>query len=232
MPALVAGDTLFVKVHRDPFHSTASAAPQSCGFKPSQVKAENGGMTVQDASDKKWTFTTGKLEAQWLTYYGFNFARGGDQNYFSKLSAGSTPAAYTITAEADRSGKSFAPSLYVFRLPAKTGLSQGRWLTGWRTEDSMGGLTAGLGFDFDNPTVFLGYGVGWGYNVVLTAGVLYHKEKRLKGQYNPGDVIAENLTTDQLLDSTYKPRAYVGLAFRLDSNPFKPKSAQPAAAAK
>ncbi|MGH8235589.1 MAG: hypothetical protein ACREXP_01055 [Steroidobacteraceae bacterium] len=86
-----------------------------------------------------------------------------------------------------------------------------------------------MGFDFDSPTVFLGYGVGWGYNVMLTAGAIMHKEKRLKGQYDANDVVSENLTADQLLDSTYKPRAYVGLAFRFGANPFSSSGSEPAA---
>lgn len=196
LPALDAGDSLFVTVVRQ---AAAGVAQQVLGT---------------------WQFEFGKREAQWLTFYGFNFAQSGDDSFFTEANAGSNPPTFTITKGADRSDNSFSPSVYLFRLPAQqTGARLSRWW-GWRGQDTFGGVTAGLGFDFDNPTVFLGYGVGWGYNVMLTAGVVMHKEKRLNGQYDSGDVVAENLTADQLLDATYKPRAYVGLAFRFGSNPF------------
>ena len=195
LPTLEVGDSVFVTVVRD---AASGVAAKSLGT---------------------WQFDIGKREAQWLTFYGFNFAQSGDENYFTQTNAGTNPPTYTITKSTDRGDNNFSPSIYFFRLPAQQTRFKDRWW-GWRGEDTFGGVTAGLGFDFDNPTVFLGYGVGWGYNVMLTAGVVMHKEQRLKGQYDPNDVVAENLTEDQLLDSTYKPRAYVGLAFRFGSNPF------------
>lgn len=213
---LEAGDALDVTVARNvlPGDKDVSCQPISI------AKAGNSSVSGDTRTLGTWHYEFGKREAQWLTFYGFNFAPGHDENFFAKTNAGTNPTTYTITRSHDRTGKSFSPSVYVFRLPAEEGPAWSRWM-GWRSGDTMGGLTAGLGFDLDNPTVFLGYGIGWGYNLMLNAGVVMHKEKRLKGQYNENDVVSENLTSDQLLDSTYKPRAYIGLAFRFGSNPFK-----------
>jgi hypothetical protein len=180
------------------------------------------GSDVPEAPLGDYVIATPPQPSQWLTYYGFNYISDGDQNFFAKANAGSSPATYTITPDANRHSKQFAPSVYFMWLPAKNFDYTALRAFAWRDSDSgmFGGLTAGLGFDTSNPVAFLGYGVGWGYNVMLTGGVAMHKEKRLLGQYNSGDVVSENLTADQLLDDTYKPRFYIGVAFRFGSNPF------------
>lgn len=221
LPALVDGDVLAVTVKRDSFITGAKTLGTSCAKESLTTAADSSGRSAVAARTLgTWTYSVGKLEAQWLTLYGFNFAAGGNQDYFSKTNSGTNPTTYTITRKAGRGGKAFSPSVYFMRLPGEDGATFGRW-AGWRQGDYFGGITAGLGFDFDNPTVFLGYGFGWGYNVLATAGVVMHKENRLNGQYNAGDVVSENLTSDQLTQSTYKPQAYIGLAFRFGSNPFK-----------
>jgi hypothetical protein len=160
---------------------------------------------------------------QWTTFYGFNYIDSGDQGFYSN-DAGTTPPTYTVTPLEDRQEKAFAPSVYFMWIRSENYEDKWQRALAWRNDDVFGGVTAGLGFDFDSPTAFLGYGIGWGYNVMLTAGVVMHKEKRLNGRYSEGDVISENLTEDQLSEETYKPRLYIGIAFRFGSNPFeKPK---------
>lgn len=219
LPVVADGDELDVKIARDAFYTQAKASgkcqSETIGPPPNGLS----GSTVASRPLGTWHFDFGKKQAQWLTYYGFNFTHNGDDSYYSKANQGSNPASYTITAEANRQSSNFSASIYVMRLPAEDGFTFKKIL-GWREDDWMGGLTAGLGFDFSNPTVFLGYGVGWGYNVIVTAGVEMQQVTRLKGQYNAGDVITTNLTPDQLVDSTYRPQAYIGIAIRLGSNPF------------
>ena len=167
-------------------------------------------------------------------FYGANFINSSDQQYYSKTNAGASPATYTITAQTNRSDRQFAPSVSFMWLPSENfqcdtahffGGCLGRAFA-WRgeTSDVFGGLNAGLGFgtnsDTSNPVAFLGYAVGWGYNLMLSAGVAMHQEKRLLGQYQPGQVVSENLTPDQLSQNVYRPSFYVGLQFRFGSNPF------------
>jgi hypothetical protein len=156
------------------------------------------------------------LAGQWLTYYGFNFIKSGDQQFYSKQSAG-TPTTYTVTQESNRTSSMFAPSIYFMWIPG----DDKSYYPGWASANSFGGPVAGLGFDFSNPVVFAGYGVGWGYNVTVTAGVAMHKEERLLGQYNGGETVTTNLTESQLTQQVYRPEAYIGLAFRFGSNPFQ-----------
>src|ERR1700722_1447060 len=231
LPAMSNGDKLTVSVNRGPTITAAQQLDVACGGDKMTSAADGSGRkTVPARNLGLWEFDVGKLQAQWLTLYGFNFASSGNEDYFSKTRSGTSPVSYVITPKNSVHGSAFSPSVFFMRMPAEEGLTWSRF-AGWHSGDLMGGLTAGVGFDFDNPTVFLGYGLGWGYNVVLTGGVIMHKEDRLNGQYTSGQVIMENLTTDQLTESTYKARAYIGLAFGFGSNPFNsPKSnAAPAA---
>jgi hypothetical protein len=186
------------------------------------TRSEKGNFEARDLFTI--TFSTPlKSAGTWLSLYGVNFIRGGDERFFASADAAPSTT-YTVTSFADRQENDFAPSLYFMWIKPRNYDSRLVRALSWNSRDVFGGLTAGIGFDFDNPTAFLGYGIGWGYNVMLTFGVAMHKEKRLNGRYSPGDVIADNLTEDQLSEETYKPRAYVGLAFRFGSNPFGKKN--------
>ncbi len=183
------------------------------------------GAAVSALAFPKATFAAPAPPSQWLVYYGFNYINSGDQLYFSKQVPGSATS-YTITPEANRNNKTFAPSVYFMWMPSSESTSALAPIAGWHDAEGniFGGLTAGLGFDTSNPVVFVGYGIGWGYNAMVTFGAAWHKEKRLLGQYNPGDAVSSNLTTDQLTQDTYQTRFYIGLALRLGSNPFSSTS--------
>ena len=176
-----------------------------------------------------YTFSTPRPAGQWLMYYAANYIFDDDEAFFAKANQGTTPQSYTITEKSDAGGGTFAASLYFMWFSPNQGtglhcLVQCNWDDG-----RFMGLTAGLGFDFDNPTVFVGYGFGWGFNAMITGGVAMSKVGRLDGQYRKGDVVLTPLTEDQLREETYEPALYVGLAFRFGANPFKTsKAAAPA----
>lgn len=222
LPALTNGDVVEIQVTRAELKILGKApSPNTCSADSRTIQGNS--VTIPKRDLGPWQFNIGKLEAQWLTFYGFNFAPGGNEDYFSKTNSGTDPITYTVTRKASNHGSAFSPSVYFVRVPGEDGFAWGKIL-GWRSGDTFGGVAAGLGFDFDNPTIFLGYGISWGYNVMLTTGVVMHKENRLNGQYTDGQTIAENLTSAQLTEATYKPRVYIGLAFRFSSNPFKSSS--------
>jgi hypothetical protein len=194
---------------------------------------KNESNNVPAANIGSYTIATPPPTSQWLVLYGVNYILSSDQNFFAKQNSG-TPTTYTITAEANRNNHQFAPSIYFMWLPGRNSeCSSLEWSClavpfAWRGEksDVFGGLSAGLGFDTSNPIAFLGYGIGWGYNVMFTAGVAVHKENRLIGRYNAGDVVSDNLTSDQLQQQVYEVGAYAGLAFRFGSNPFASSSSK------
>jgi hypothetical protein len=186
----------------------------------------------------RYVISTPPSPSQWLVFYGATFVETNNQQFYSKTNPGTSPPTYTITQESNRNTWKFAPSVNFMWLPSKNfpcdsvGGCVAR-VAAWRGEESdiFGGLIAGLGFGTGsgtttgaNPVVKLGYGVGWGYNVVVSAGVAMHQEQRLAGQYNPGQIVMENLTSDSLAQTVYRPGFYLEVAFRFGSNPFTSKS--------
>jgi hypothetical protein len=165
--------------------------------------------------------TKAEVPGQWLIYYGFNYIEVDDDKYFSMSNPSTDPQTYTITAQSSRDGYDFSPSLYFMFVRNEN--HENHWLKAlsWNSGDWLGGITAGVGFDFDSPSVFLGYGIGYGYNIVLNAGLAMRKVDRLDGKYEVDQVIMEDLESDQLATSTYEPGFFVGLAFRFGANPFK-----------
>ena len=163
-------------------------------------------------------------QGQWLIYYGFNFIKDEDEKFYTEeiRDDSSAVTSYRISRQRNNGGSLLAPSIYFMYLPGR----RDGWLSAlaWRSHIAFGGLATGLGFDQSQPNVFLGYGIGWGNNVMVTGGLSYRKVKRLSGRYSEGDVVQQVLTTE-LEESTYEPAPYLGVAFRFGSNPLNGQQA-------
>lgn len=90
-------------------------------------------------------------------------------------------------------------------------------------KDISFGYTGGIGFNFEELALFTGLSLGIGQNIVLTGGVAVHKQNRPNSDYYIGQVIENTITTDDLNQKQYRFNPFLGLSFRLDSNPFKSK---------
>ncbi len=165
--------------------------------------------------------TPDKTVGKWIALYGVNYIESDDESFFAQANPSTDPQTYTITEQADRSGSEFSPSIYFMFIREAPHSNWLMNLISWNSDGYFGGVTAGIGFDFDSPTAFLGYGVGFGHNIMLNAGVAMRKVDRLNGRYEPDQVITENLSDDQLTEETYEPGLFLGLSFRFGSNPFK-----------
>lgn len=88
-------------------------------------------------------------------------------------------------------------------------------------KDISFGYTGGIGFNFEELALFTGLSLGIGQNIVLTGGVAVHKQNRPNSDYYIGQVIENTITTDDLNQKQYRFNPFLGLSFRLDSNPFK-----------
>ncbi|WP_348672083.1 hypothetical protein, partial [uncultured Abyssibacter sp.] len=128
--------------------------------------------------------TPAETIGEWITLYGFNYLDSGEAGHFAKPDPGTDPQTYTITPKTNRQDKVFSPSIYFMWIKSRNYEFIPARVLSWNAGDVFGGVTAGLGFDLDSPTVFMGYGLGWGYNVMLTAGGVFHSEQRLDGKYN------------------------------------------------
>ena len=161
----------------------------------------------RDEQSWEFTLTTGE-RGQWHTFYGFTFLPNDDEQFFTEQNPADADQ-FIITQEDDREEFDFAPSVLFVWSAAH---SEDR---NWNH-----GLTAGLGFDMDDPIVFAGYAFTFNENIALTAGLVFHKRERLNGRCEVGDVVTADLDSEQLTEETYGVNGYVGIAFRFGSNPF------------
>jgi hypothetical protein len=150
-------------------------------------------------------FSTGP-RGEWRTSYGFNFIPDKDEIYFSKEAG---EGEFEITRKGDGEDFDFAPSVFFTWLSRKQ-----------QQRDLAFGPVAGLGFDSDNPIVFGGITFSYNQNIQLNLGAVVHQQKRLNGTFEPNQIIAENLGSEELESTTYGINWFFGLSFRLDSNPF------------
>lgn len=159
----------------------------------------------QDDSSQRWTtvFTTGPA-GEWRTLYGFTFVPDRDDRYSAK--ATDTAGVFTVARDKDRRDGTFLPSILF------------QWARGGRRANWQNGLVAGLGFEETHPAILAGWGWTYRENITLTLGVAIHEQKRLAGKYHEDDPLAENLAADQLVETTFAPNAYVGVAFRFSTN--------------
>lgn len=157
-----------------------------------------------------WTFvwTTGP-RGEWRASYGFGFFESDDEKYFTR--PGEEEGTFVIKREADRRDLVFAPA--VFFTWAREAKKLGNW---------DHGPAGGLGFDLSKPVVFAGWQVTYNQNYTLNLGLVARPEKELDGQYEPDQVLKEDLKEDQLHDdSSYGVALFGGLSFRFTTNPFQ-----------
>ncbi len=146
---------------------------------------------------------------KWLTSYSFNFITqwGGKEMLFYTKNIGMD--SFLITREHNRKWVDFVPGVTFTWLPA-CGMKQSlAW--GW---------SGGIGFDLAKPVVYVGGSLIYNQNLSMTFGFAAHQVKQLHGKYNEGDLIRENLSTDQLMIEPYRVKPFISLSLRFDKNPF------------
>lgn len=164
----------------------------------------------EDKPDAKrvWTvvYSTGE-RGTWDTLYGFSFSPNKDESFFSK-SLDTTPATYAVTRKEGHSGYAFVPALFFTWYPKSGDGTNCTW-----------GPTAGIGFDLKSPNAFFGMQWTFNRNFALVAGGVVRPEKRLNGKYKVGDIVKDNLSEDQLSETTFSTRFFFSLAFRFSKKP-------------
>lgn len=163
-----------------------------------------------EGSQKTWTRVySGGARGEWQTSYGFSFIApwlNKETVYFaSPLDSG-----YQLKKEANRNKLTFAPSIFFNWMPEQR-----------KNKPWSCGFSGGLGFDLQNPTVFLGPSLSYNQNLKFNFGFVAHKQLVLLGKYSEGQVVYENFTREQMHESLYRMNVYVSLSFRFSQNPFK-----------
>lgn len=189
------------------------------GEKVTLAQAQTVTITVtrSDPGRKRWefVFSTGE-DRGWLVHYGFSFLPDEDEEFFTRKaeSVAGQPDKFLIVQSADRGGAEFEPTVNFTYLPRFSGRKAWKPL-----------FTAGLGADLDERLVFAGLSWVIGDNVSLFVGAAGHQQTRLKGQYEIGQELGQELAADQLVDDTYDVNAIFGVGLRFNSSPFKKKAA-------
>lgn len=169
-----------------------------------------------DGSTKKWkhVYST-EARGKWQVSYGFSFITQGfnsENLYYSatETTSGANPkTSYRIKKEINRGTLKFAPSIFFTWMPTSRLNKNDAW-----------GLSGGLGFDFENPTVFFSGTYSFNQNIKIHAGIVFHKQQTLLGKYKENQEINEPLSREQLHEELYKINPFISLSYRFSSNPF------------
>lgn len=93
-----------------------------------------------------------------------------------------------------------------------------------KQKDFSLGFTGGLGTNFEEITIYSGFSIGIGQNIILTSGLSVNKQLTTNSNYSVGQEIPSSITTENLNESQYRVNPFIGISFRLDKNPFGRKT--------
>ncbi|MEM7086341.1 MAG: hypothetical protein AAF489_09175 [Bacteroidota bacterium] len=83
------------------------------------------------------------------------------------------------------------------------------------------GVSGGIGFDFENISVFGGPSIYFGHNLILTAGLALNQQLRLDSKYEKNQIVSEAIDPSDLNTHYYRVNPFVSLTFALDNNLFR-----------
>lgn len=155
----------------------------------------------------EWTVSlTVERPWAWTASYGFMFLPNEDERFFQAPNPDGE--GFLLREKDDNLDFDFAAAVMYTCHKRKPD-------TWWKSF----GFTGGLGFDLSDPIVFAGVTWPAATNIGIHAGVVMHKQQRLRGEYDRDSVTTDQLSEDQLHEGTYEPNWYVGLSFRFDKAP-------------
>ncbi len=156
----------------------------------------------------------------WQTTYGFVVSPNRDEEFFSETTGQSD---FTVRRKPrDEGSLTFLPSVLFTWLPSTQAFST-----------VQHGPTVGLGITTGDAggrvSALVGWGIRFHQNIGLAAGVNVYQHRRLDGQYLEGQVIEENLESDQLNRDSTRANYFVALTLRFGAHPFGGSSPSKAA---
>lgn len=180
------------------------------------------------AQEFEQIYTTGP-RGEWRVSYGFGFplnaqvakgqSFGRERRYYTEASDGK----FFVRRERGAPAADAVPSMFFHFAEANEGKIAWDW------------LRIGLGVDLKNPTLFLGPGVTFRSNVLITGGLAARRERVLNGRYAIGQEVTGVLSEEQLTRDDIRVRPFLSATIRFDRNPLsgldgdeKKKEAPPA----
>jgi hypothetical protein len=160
-----------------------------------------------------WTriFTGGK-RGDWLASYGLLFTPNRDANY-SSFALGNNM--YEVRRSRDREKFDYVPTLtFSYLRPKKA------------PQDWVLAPSFGLGYDLSSITGTFGLSYIYNHNFAVSAGLMMHRQRRLRGDREEGEHFTLTGTSvpdnNALTEMTWGPNVYVGITIRSLTNPFAP----------
>jgi len=189
--------------------ATLAELVAASSWQPITIKLDRGQVLKAKISRKIGTTTTDRNFAYelstgkrgtWLSSYGFGITPNDDQHFFSR--AGDTDT-FDIAKKHNNGGLSPTAAVFYTWLPAQR-----------ETKDWNYGLAAGIGIDQNNLALFLGPHITFNQNLGLVVGVALHQQTRLRGEYEVGQTLTENLTSDALEEKVNRTSWFIGVTMR------------------
>lgn len=147
----------------------------------------------------------------WLTTYGVNLATNFGSDYFSKANtAAGQEGTFTITKKQYRATDVFqyVPSIHFTFVPADAPV---RNFWAW---------TLGFGSTAQAPAMIVGRSYVIRQNAQIVFGGMFTGMRGLKGDYEQGQVVKENLSSDALTKLGPMMTPFFGLSLNFSANPF------------
>lgn len=170
-------------------------------------------------------------KSPWKIMYGFTFVPNllnPVTNYYSNPDTSGKQFIITkLNNQRNDFFKNISPTLMLTWTPSvKYTLKKGEWCKALFSNNFYQvGFVGGVSLNFANETgavnVMAGPSIVIADNISLSGGVVLTQKSILKGTYQEGQVLKENLDFDQLHEKKYMIECFFSLAIRFDSNPFK-----------
>ena len=175
-------------------------------------KDENGKPKLEKIWNDTIESTCQQKPKKWFTYFGLTYqpnVLSNYPNYFAKQIPGTTDSFSIRKMNGDQKQfwENLSPTVMF------------TYLFGNMNKDLNWGITGIATSNFSTYAGGAGLSLVVGYNFNICTGVMFTQKSALKGIYNPGDTIKENLTFDQLHEKKWGPELFLSFGFRLDKKP-------------
>jgi hypothetical protein len=164
------------------------------------LKAQISRALGEDAEGMKFAFegSTGK-RGSWQASYGFGMTPNKDRHYYSKDADDDT---FVITQKHDNGGVQPNAAIFYTWQPAK-----------WENSYFSTGVAGGIGVDQNSLVLLFGPHFTFNQNFGIVAGIALHQESRLRGEYEVGQTVSENLTTEALEEKINQTTWFIGVTY-------------------
>lgn len=169
--------------------------------KGQKLKVKVSRAVGQGAEQQVFTFEgSAGSRGTWVASYGLGIIPNGDERYFSSATGEDT---FEITRKRDNGGLDPTAAVFYTWLPTERANADWNW-----------GIAGGMGVDRSNLALFLGFHVTFNQNIGVVVGGALHQESRLRGEFEEGQSVQENLTSDALEEKVNEPALFIAVTMR------------------